>query len=156
MQAREPPLNWRTPRKRLAWRPSSSELVMVNGTDAAVAMLDRTVLAPSVKTIDTQFADQPLVDASLRETLGSVYDALGRYRDSLALYQRSYENRLALLGQDHVDTLMSQAHVGGALGELQQLPDAESDIRAALKGYQRVLGKDHKDTLSTQAHSRRR
>jgi tetratricopeptide (TPR) repeat protein len=124
------------------------ELHAVNGTDAAVAMLDRTVLAPAVQTIEAQFADQPLVDASLRATLGSVYKALGRYRESLDLYQRSYDERRAGLGEDHVDTLTARAGVGRALGLLQHLAEAERTIRATLEAYERVLGPDHPDTLN--------
>jgi tetratricopeptide (TPR) repeat protein len=124
------------------------ELAAVNGTDAAVAMLDRTVLAPAVQTVDTEFANQPLVDASLRETLGSVYTSLGRYREALALYRRSYDERRAGLGEDHVDTLAARLGVGTALGELQNLPEAEAAVRAAVEGYERVRGPDHADTLT--------
>src|SRR5207244_4191802 len=56
----------------------------VNATDAAVALVDRTVLVPAVRAIETQFADQPTIDASLRMTLADVYDKLGRHEEALA------------------------------------------------------------------------
>jgi tetratricopeptide (TPR) repeat protein len=127
------------------------ELVMVNSTDAAVAMLDRTVLTPAVDAIGAQFADQPLVDASLRTTLGTVYQKLGRDREALALYQRAYDLRAASLGDDHLDTLASRFGIGQELGELQRLAEAESTIRAVLQAYERVLGEDHKETLDTRS-----
>jgi tetratricopeptide (TPR) repeat protein len=127
------------------------ELVMVNSTDAAVAMLDRTVLTPAVDAIGSQFADQPLVDASLRTTLGTVYQELGRAKEALALYQRAYDIRAASLGADHLDTLASRFGVGQELGELQQLAEAESTIRDVLKAYEHVLGEDCKETLDTKS-----
>ena len=127
------------------------ELHAVNATDAAVALLDRAVLAPSVRAIDAQFADQPLVDASLRTTLAVVYHTLGRTEEALALYQRAYELRSAALGEDHRDTLTSRYGIGKARGELQQLAEAEGTVRATLEGYRRVLGEDHPETLTTQS-----
>jgi tetratricopeptide (TPR) repeat protein len=127
------------------------ELVLVNSTDAAVAMLDRMVLTPAVEAIGAQFAEQPLVDASLRTTLGTVYRQLGRAREALALYQRAYDIRVASLGDDHLDTLASQSGIGRELGELQQLAEAERIVRATLAAYERVLGEDHKETLDTRS-----
>jgi tetratricopeptide (TPR) repeat protein len=127
------------------------ELAMVNSTDAAVAMLDRTVLAPAVEAIGSQFAEQPLVDASLRATLGTIYQKLGRAREALALFQRAYDIRVAALGDDHPDTLLVQGGIGNELGELQQLPEAERIIRATLAAYERVLGDDHKETLDAKS-----
>jgi tetratricopeptide (TPR) repeat protein len=127
------------------------ELALVNSTDAAVAMLDRTVLTPAVEAIGSQFADQLLVDASLRTTLGTVYQKLGRAREALALYQRAYDLRAASLGDDHLDTLASRFGIGQELGQLQQLAEAEGTIRAVLQAYERVLGEDHKETLDTKS-----
>jgi len=123
------------------------ELHAINSTDAAAAMLDRTVLEPAVRTIGTQFADQPLVDASLRATMGVMYYKLGRYEEALALYRRSYELRAASLGEDSPEALQSRGGVGNMLGELQRLPEAESTIRAVLDGLRRARGEDAKDTL---------
>jgi eukaryotic-like serine/threonine-protein kinase len=126
------------------------ELHVVNATDAAVAILDRTVLAPAVRAIETQFADQPTVDASLRMTLGDVYDKLGRYEEALALYRRAYALRAQASGEEHRETLQSLAAVGGALSELQQADEAESILRRALESCRRVLGPDDPETLGVQ------
>jgi serine/threonine protein kinase len=123
------------------------ELLAVNATDAAVAMLDRTVLAPAVRAIETQFADQPLVDAALRSTLGTVYQKLGRREEALALHQRAYGLRKGVLGPDHLTTLESSLAVGEALGRLQRLPEADRTVRETLAGYQSALGDDHPMTL---------
>jgi serine/threonine protein kinase/Tfp pilus assembly protein PilF len=123
------------------------ELHAVSAADAAVALLDRTVLTPAVRTIETQFADQPLVDASLRTTLGSVYMKLGRNEQGLALYQRALAIRKELLGEDDPDLLMARCGVGEALGELQRLDEAATILRETVTARERVLGVDHADTL---------
>ena len=125
------------------------ELHAINATDAAVALLDRTVLAPAVQTIESQFASQPLVDASLRATLGAVYHTLGRSEEALALHQRAYLLRKESLGEEHPATLASRLGIGKALGELQKLAEGEKTIRATLEAYQRVLGEAHLETLAT-------
>jgi tetratricopeptide (TPR) repeat protein len=125
------------------------ELHAINATDAAVALLDRTVLAPAVQTIESQFASQPLVDASLRATLGAVYQTLGRSEEALALHQRAYLLRKESLGEEHPATLASRLGIGKALGELQKLAEGEKTIRATLEAYQRVLGEAHLETLAT-------
>src|SRR5262249_54830084 len=115
--------------RRARMEAFARELHAVNATDAAVALLDRTVLAPAVRAIDAQFADQRLVDAALRTTLGVVYDALGRPKEALALYQRAYELRAKALGEENRETLASRYGVGQALGDLQQLAEAEAAVR---------------------------
>ena len=117
------------------------ELHAINATDAAVALLDRTVLAPAVQTIETQFAGQPLVDASLRTTLGAVYHTLGRREEALALHQRAYLLRKESLGEEHPDTLASRLGIGKALGELQRLAEA-------LERDRRAKGEDHPATIT--------
>ncbi|MFM9012552.1 MAG: hypothetical protein ACKORK_02860, partial [Gemmatimonadota bacterium] len=49
------------------------ELVKVNATDAAAAMIDRTILKPAIKTIDDSFKGDPATDASLRQALADLY-----------------------------------------------------------------------------------
>jgi eukaryotic-like serine/threonine-protein kinase len=126
------------------------ELHVVNATDAAVAILDRTVLAPAVTAIETQFADQANVDASLRMTLGDVYTKLGRDEEALALFRRAYALRAQALGEEHRETLRSLAAVGRALSELQKADEAETTIARALESCRRVLGPDDPETLGVQ------
>jgi serine/threonine protein kinase/tetratricopeptide (TPR) repeat protein len=126
------------------------ELHAVNATDAAVAILDRTVLAPAVRAIETQFGDQPKVDASLRMTLGDVYSKLGRHQEAMELYRRAYALRARVLGEEHRETLRSLAAVGSALSELRKMDEAETTLRRALETSRRVLGPDDPDALGVQ------
>jgi tetratricopeptide (TPR) repeat protein len=125
---------------------------LVNPTDAARDLIDSTVLKPAVEAVDKQFADQPIVDAALRQVIASRYGQLGLYDVAFSLQDRVLSTRRRVLGEDHVDTVRSME----AMGLLQQyrgkLPDAELLFRQVLEWRRRVLGADHSDTLSAMSN----
>jgi tetratricopeptide (TPR) repeat protein len=129
-----------------------NEWNLVNPTDAARDLIDSTVLKPAVEAVDKQFADQPLVDAALRQVLASRYGQLGLYDVAFSLQDRVLSTRRRVLGEDHVDTVRSME----AMGLLQQyrgkLPEAEPLFRQVLEWRRRVLGDDHSDTLSAMSN----
>lgn len=127
------------------------ELSAVNATDAAAELLDRTVLAPAVATLDKQFADQPLVDAALRTTLGGIYHTLGRREQSLKLYEKAYELRKKVLGENNRETLLAHGGIGKVLGELQRLAEADVALQATVAGLQQTLGDDATETLDARS-----
>ena len=47
----------------------ATQWARVNPTDAASALIDRTILKPAVAAIDAQVAEQPTVAAALRQVL---------------------------------------------------------------------------------------
>ena len=59
----------------------------VNTTDAARALINRTILQPAVSAIDKQFKDQPVVAAALRQALSTLYLQLGLYDAALPLQE---------------------------------------------------------------------
>jgi serine/threonine protein kinase/tetratricopeptide (TPR) repeat protein len=123
------------------------ELRVVNATDIAVTMIDRTILKPAIEAIQTKFKDQPLVDASLRSTLGQVYDQLGRYDEMYALHSQSLAIRRRTLGDEHGDTLRSVIDVTSALVYQAKLADAERYAQEAYEKSNRVFGEDHRLTI---------
>jgi serine/threonine protein kinase/Tfp pilus assembly protein PilF len=124
-----------------------NELYVVNATDAAVELIDTVLLIPAVNTIDSEFAKQPLVDASLRNTLAEVYENLGRNDQALALSKQSYDLRKRMIGDTQVDTLKSRLQFATALITAQDFRNAESDIRAVLGESRKQLGDDSELTL---------
>jgi serine/threonine protein kinase/tetratricopeptide (TPR) repeat protein len=109
----------------------------------------RTALDRAAVRIDKGFDAQPLVEASIRQTIGDTYKALGLYPEA----QRHLERALALqdkvLTRDHRDrlhTLNNLAEVYWYQGKYEQ---AEPLFTAALAGRRRVLGETNRDTLST-------
>jgi serine/threonine protein kinase/tetratricopeptide (TPR) repeat protein len=125
-----------------------SLLRVVNGTDTAVAMIDRTILKPAVGAIDKQFQDQPLVDASLRQTLADLYVKLGLLKEAEPLQERTLSTRRRLLGDDHPSTIESMINSGALLLDSGKLPEAERVTKEALQTSKRVLGDDHPQTIT--------
>ncbi len=119
----------------------------INATDAALELIDRTILAPAAAALDRQFADQPLIDARLRQTLADRYRELGLLDEALALQRRALETRKKLLGDDHPDTLASVDALGRLFSMRGSPSEAKPYLTDALERRRRVLGEDHPDTL---------
>ncbi|MEX1309807.1 MAG: tetratricopeptide repeat protein, partial [Candidatus Sulfomarinibacteraceae bacterium] len=119
----------------------------INTTDAARELIDRTILRPSVETIEAQFADQPVVAAQLRQALATQYHTLGLFDAAEPLQVSALETRRRVLGDDHPDTLASIHEMGILLQGQGRNSEAESFFLEALEKRRRVLGDEHPDTL---------
>ena len=75
----------------------------------------RTALDRAAAGIQGKFPDQPLVEASIRQTIGETYLDLGLYPEAQRQLERALEVRRRLLGDDHLDTLTVAATPGGCL-----------------------------------------
>ncbi len=121
----------------------------VNATDAARALIDRTLLKPAIDTLDREFKNQPVVDATLRQTLATVYQQLGQYDDALPLQTRALEINRRVLGKEHPVTLRTINDLGALFHAQGKLAEAETYLKEALDTRRRVLGDEHPDTLSS-------
>jgi eukaryotic-like serine/threonine-protein kinase len=121
----------------------------INATDTARELIDRTILEPAVAAIDTKFAQQPLVEAALRQVLADRYVNLGSFATALPLQQSALRTRQRVLGNQHPDTLYSLNALGNLLGSQGRFDEAEPYIRDALSERRRVLGADDPMTLES-------
>jgi tetratricopeptide (TPR) repeat protein/tRNA A-37 threonylcarbamoyl transferase component Bud32 len=121
----------------------------VNATDVARALIDSTILKPAVEAIETQFADQPVVDAALRQALADRYRDLGLYDAALPLQESALATRRRVLGEEHPQTLSSINQMGVLLDSQGKLEEAERYYREALEKFRRVLGEEHPETLTS-------
>jgi tetratricopeptide (TPR) repeat protein len=94
------------------------------------------------------FVDRPLVEASIRETLGTTYWYLGDYTPAIQQQERALALRQAKLGPDHADTLHSCNELANAYWSAGRIADAIRLHERTLKQYEAQLGPDHPDTLS--------
>ncbi len=124
------------------------ELGQVNATDAAAAMIDRTILWPSIMAIDQRFKDQPAVDATLRHTLADLYRILGRYDDAFPLQSSALATRRRVLGEDDSGTLDSINSLASILESQGEQAEAEALYREALDKRRRVSGDEDPETLN--------
>ncbi|HYV20039.1 MAG TPA: serine/threonine-protein kinase [Verrucomicrobiae bacterium] len=120
----------------------------VNATDAARALIVSTILKPAVEAIDKQFADQPLVDAALRQALADRYRELALYDVALPLQEKALATRRRVLGEEHPQTISSINQMGVLLDSQGKLQEAERYYREALEKSRRVNGEDHRETLT--------
>jgi serine/threonine protein kinase/Tfp pilus assembly protein PilF len=123
------------------------ELGRVNATDAAAALIDRTILRPAIKTIDEQFGDQPAVDAQLRHALAELYRRIGLNESAVPLQESALSTRRRVLGEVHPDTILATSNMSVLLRELGRLGEAEPYHREALEKSRRILGEEHPDTI---------
>jgi len=122
------------------------DLAGVNATDAAVDMIDRTILIPALAAVETKFKSQPAVDAALRHTLATLYKTLGNYDRAEELQRKALETQRRALGDDHEDTIVGISDLGTIREAQGKLPEAEALHREAMERSVRVLGRDHKQT----------
>lgn len=118
----------------------------VSPTDLAREVFDEHMLRRASASLEAQFLDQPLVEASLRHSLSIIYGNIGIYEPNAEHIRRAYELRRQTLGSRHPDTLRSLHHVGASLELTEQFAEAEATYRAAYLGLREAIGDRHIDT----------
>ena len=96
-----------------------------------------------------KFDKQPLVEASIRQTIGNTYLDLGIYPESQKQIERALELRRRLLGEDHPDTLVSMRSLGLLYRDQGKQAQAESLLTKVIDFQRRLVGENHPDTLET-------
>lgn len=103
-----------------------------SGGEAKDLTLRKAVDAAEAK-VGKLFADQPLVEASIREILGSSYLDLADATLAVKQYERAFELREKVLGADHPETgdcrnkLAVAYRLAGRIGAASRLYEQQSD-----------------------------
>ncbi|MBW8040732.1 MAG: serine/threonine protein kinase [Planctomycetes bacterium] len=100
------------------------------------------------KRLEGKFADEPLIEASIRYTFGSTYHHLGRYSEAENHLRRCLEIRRDRLGNEDFETLNCMRELGWVYRELGNNKQAEMLLVEALEGMRRTLDKEHDALLS--------
>jgi eukaryotic-like serine/threonine-protein kinase len=116
--------------------PLENEIRLRSTLDRAAQQLDQG-----------RFQKQPLVEASMRVTLGKAYKSIGAYEDALRQSERADQLRLAHLGNQHPQRLEVLEVLGSTLCDLHRFDKAETALNQLLKGRTHLLGSQHVDTL---------
>jgi eukaryotic-like serine/threonine-protein kinase len=108
----------------------------------------RTVLGVASDNIEGKFVTEPLVEASIRMTLGNTYMSLGEYDLAEPHLATALALRRTELGEDHPDTLASSDRLALVLSKRGAYAEAEPLCARALETSRSVLGETHERTLS--------
>ncbi len=107
----------------------------------------RTALDRAAARINGEFGRQPLVEASIRQTIGTTYFDLGLYSQAERQFGRVLELRSRILGEENHDTLRSKRSLASLLVREGKYNEAEKLIVGTIQIQRRVLGNEHPDTL---------
>ena len=92
----------------------------------------REVLDTGAERVDRQLTQQPQIQATLMDTLGTVYMGLGLYGQAQQLLSHATEKRRALPTDERGDLAVSLSHVGDLLTLRAEYPGAESSYQQAI------------------------
>jgi non-specific serine/threonine protein kinase/serine/threonine-protein kinase len=109
----------------------------------------RTALDRAAAGIEGKFGKQPLVEASIRQTIGVTYRDLGLYPEAQHQLEAALSLRRHLLSGDHPDTLSSMNALAVLYAYQSKLPEAESMLTRVMEIRRRVLGEGHPSTLES-------
>lgn len=107
------------------------------------------VLTNASNLVQTDLADQPLVEAAVSQTIGLSLLELGAYDESRGPLERAAALNTAVLGADDPTTLESVNSVGRLLYKLGRYQEAASIHRNVLERQRQLLGTEESATLWT-------
>ena len=92
----------------------------------------REMLDKGAARIDTELSRQPVIQATLLDTVGTVYMGLGLYKQARPLLERSVGTRRRLLNADPVANSDSLNHLGDVLTLQAEFTIAEQTYRESI------------------------
>jgi eukaryotic-like serine/threonine-protein kinase len=119
----------------------------VPGTKPDPNITVRTALDRAAAVIGEKFKGQPLVEASIRLTIGETYQQLGLFKEALPQLRLAHELRRRVLGDDDPETLMSLCSIGRLLLGDDKCAEAEPLLLQAMHGLKRTRGTRRTETL---------
>ena len=109
----------------------------------------RTALDRAALRISGKFDKQPLVEASIRKTLGDAFLDLGLYQEAQRQLERAVDLTQRSEGDKHPDTLNSMSSLASVYHAQSKYPQAE-ELQAKVTEVRRgLLGEEHPDTLKS-------
>ena len=106
----------------------------------------REIMDKGAARIDQELTAQPAIQATLMETMGSVYTSLGLYDQAVGLLRSALEKRRALYGDKHLEVARSLDRLGEVLKLKAEYGPAQKMYRDALAMRREMLGNENVDT----------
>jgi len=115
--------------------------------DAEPNLTVRQALDRAAKSIGSRFQTRPLVEAAIRNAIGSAMRDVGEYEKAVEHLDRALVLRKAKLGPEHPDTLTLLGNLAMAYRAAGKLEQALPLYEETLKLQKTKLGPEHPDTL---------
>ncbi len=128
-----------------AWRKVSQA---INATNFGRATLNDGILAPAVAGLD-EIESEPLLEASLRQSLGTTYGKLGSHQEALEQFDIAYQLRSEHLGAEHPQTLRSRRERAYAQAMSGELRPTLEELQAVVSTQRQQLGAMHEDVADS-------
>jgi serine/threonine protein kinase/tetratricopeptide (TPR) repeat protein len=111
----------------------------------------RMALDRAAARIGSRFTDAPLVEASVRHTIGDTYVDLGVYEEGQRHLETALAIRRRLLGEHHAETQATTRRLAFALEQRGQFAPAQALLTALAATLRDTRGEAHLDTIAVTA-----
>jgi eukaryotic-like serine/threonine-protein kinase len=110
----------------------------------------RTALDRAAQKIAGKFDRQPLVEASIEQTIGVAYRDLGAYTEAQKHLERAVEIKQRELGEASPEALRARFELGSLFQFQGKFSESEALFAKILQDQRRILGDENPDTLETE------
>ncbi len=107
----------------------------------------REIMDRGAERIGKELSDQPLIQATLFQTISSVYTSLGLYHISLPLAEQALRISRQVHGDEHPDVANNLHNLAEVLQKQGKYAEAEKLFRQALAMSRKLLGEEHADVF---------
>ena len=109
----------------------------------------REILDQGANRVEQELTTEPAIQATLMDTMGSVYKSLGLYPEAGNLLNKALVKRRELLGDENTDVALTKAHLAEVLTQQAIYDEAEPMYREALDTQRRLLGDEAGEVADT-------
>jgi tetratricopeptide (TPR) repeat protein/tRNA A-37 threonylcarbamoyl transferase component Bud32 len=109
----------------------------------------REVFDLAARTVGDTLADQPEIEAAVRDTIGQVYNSLGAYDEADEQLSIALDMRRERHPGDHADVAETLSHLSETRFEQTDYEDAEAMVREALAMREVLFGETHPAVASS-------
>jgi len=109
----------------------------------------REILDKGAARINVELTDQPAIQATLMDTMGTVYTSLGLYHEAIPLMRYALNKRIKVLGPEDPEVAQSLVHLGEVLTLDADYDEAEKKLRESLEIRRKTLGPRSPEVATT-------
>jgi serine/threonine protein kinase/tetratricopeptide (TPR) repeat protein len=131
---------------------ADSEMQANLGFEQRPDLTVKEALRRASEKIGQSFTNQPLVEAEIRNTIGSAFSGVGEAKLAIPHLERAVALDKQIAGPDHPDTLRTVTALAAAYEQAGRWTEAVALYEEALRLQKTKLGPDHPDSLTTMEH----